>query len=209
MSTDKPACEYADRDDVEVRYLAGRLPEEQADAFEAHYFACEACWTSVRRAREVRAAFAAAPGERTSVPVAPAPAATQPRRWWLAAAAALAVVALGTWQLASDGDAPSEAVLRGPADAWQPSARVSDGALLLAWPRLPAADVYHVRLFTADGALLRERTTADSSLALPLTGLPSVESGETVYWDVRALDRLREVVARAGPSGVVVHDDGP
>jgi CHAT domain-containing protein len=46
-----------EENDLVGRYVAGKLPEEEAEAFEAHYFGCERCWSEVRAATEVRAAM--------------------------------------------------------------------------------------------------------------------------------------------------------
>jgi CHAT domain-containing protein len=50
-------CHYVEENDLVSRYIAGKLPEEEAEAFEAHYFGCERCWSEVRAATEVRAAM--------------------------------------------------------------------------------------------------------------------------------------------------------
>lgn len=60
MSIHKQSCEYAGCDSLASRYLAEWLSPQEADAFEAHYFACDNCWQRVRRALELRAAFAGA-----------------------------------------------------------------------------------------------------------------------------------------------------
>ncbi|MFW6202615.1 MAG: zf-HC2 domain-containing protein, partial [Gemmatimonadota bacterium] len=48
-------------DDVVEDYVAGRLSEAEAEAFEAHYFECDACWGRVRGALELYAAFSERP----------------------------------------------------------------------------------------------------------------------------------------------------
>ena len=50
-------CPGTGERDVAVLYLAGKLPEDEAEAFEAHYFECERCWEEVQRGSELRAAL--------------------------------------------------------------------------------------------------------------------------------------------------------
>ena len=56
------------------------------------------------------------------------------------------------------------------------------------------ADLYRVRLLAADGRLLLERTTRDTVLTLPRDSVPAA-----AYWDVTALDPLREVLRQSAP----------
>jgi CHAT domain-containing protein len=51
------ACQFVEENDLVGRSVAGKLPEEEAEAVEAHYFGCERCWSEVRAATEVRAAM--------------------------------------------------------------------------------------------------------------------------------------------------------
>ncbi|MGH7658286.1 MAG: zf-HC2 domain-containing protein, partial [Gemmatimonadales bacterium] len=81
-------CELVDQNELDRRYLEGRLSEEEAAAFEAHYFGCDRCWELVKGGAAVRAAL----DHDTRVP------APRERAWWkpLAIAAGLAIVAFGT-----------------------------------------------------------------------------------------------------------------
>ncbi len=84
-------CNQVVSENVIERYLDGKLDEPTRDAFELHYFGCEACLEMLQTVQTVRPVVAAMP--------APAPE-TQPRtarrtQWvWLAAAAAVAVALL-------------------------------------------------------------------------------------------------------------------
>jgi hypothetical protein len=75
-------CLAVEEQDHEVRYLQGALTDEEAEAFEAHYFGCDRCWTALQRAIELRAAFAesARPASASPIPAttAPAPAPAMP-----------------------------------------------------------------------------------------------------------------------------------
>lgn len=62
MSVTEIDCARIEAGDLEARYLSDRLTDEEAEAFEAHYFACDKCWTSLQRAIEMRAALTNAVG---------------------------------------------------------------------------------------------------------------------------------------------------
>jgi anti-sigma factor RsiW len=53
-------CENFDDTGTIERYLAGKLPEPEGDAFEQHYFACDRCWKALRLLRATRDALRAA-----------------------------------------------------------------------------------------------------------------------------------------------------
>jgi hypothetical protein len=55
----------------------------------------------------------------------------------------------------------------------------------LTWSSVPRAERYHVRLFDADGAVLVERETSDTSIAIPPA--VRVRSATSYYWRVEAL----------------------
>jgi CHAT domain-containing protein len=50
-------CQYVEEHELVTSYLAGRLSEDEAEAFEKHYFGCEKCWAEVRAGNEIRAAL--------------------------------------------------------------------------------------------------------------------------------------------------------
>src|SRR5687768_12760419 len=103
MEQPRISCTRVEEEDLDARYLAGTLSDEEAEAFEEHYFACDRCWSNVQLGRDIRAAS----DRRT----APAPAlevqhggpvrtrAVSRSRWMpVAIAAAMALVAVGLWQ---------------------------------------------------------------------------------------------------------------
>lgn len=190
----RTSCTRAEEGDLIARYLAGKLSDEEAEAFEAHYFECEGCWDATQRALEVRSAFAAMDGERDAAREAPGRS-----RWatWrpLAAAAVVAGLLVGTWGLVAErGGAPPAEVLRGAEEDFAAEGSLIDGALTGAWPRVPRAEVYRVRLFTADGVLLLEQELSDTTVAVRAAS----RADEVLYWEVEALDELRQIVARSG-----------
>jgi len=66
--------------------------------------------------------------------------------------------------------------------------------LVATWSSAIGARSYRVRLLEADGTLLFERQTADTSIAL---SVDSIGKGRLtiMFWDVQALNELRRVIA--------------
>lgn len=214
MDHTQVTCSRVEQEDLDARYLAGTLSEEEAEAFEQHYFACDRCWSAVQVGLDVRAANDTA--SREGQPRAPALTVehsapdqgmrTTRRRWWpLAIAASIAILAVGVWRGGdwSDGRPIGDGV-RGPVDSIRAVASVRGRTLVLSWPPTPNADRYGVRLQKRDATVIVERTTADTSLAMSRDSLSGVADGERVYWEVRAFDALRRTIARSRLVPVVV-----
>lgn len=210
----RPGCEYAGREDAETRYLAGRLSPAEAEAFEAHYFACDECWRRVQRAIELRKAFAA---ETKPQAAHPAEDAATPRRagrrpssvvWPIAAGVAFAALLLGVWRMTLDDGAVRRDVMRGPGESLPVSASTAADALTASWPAIAEADVYRVRLFTADGTLLAEREIREQAFTIRRGQLPQVQPGQMLYWSIEALDELRRPLARSPLTEAVSGESG-
>ena len=58
-------CELVDERELDSRYLSGRLTDDEASAFEAHYFGCDRYWALVRGGMGIRAAMS---GEAATTP---------------------------------------------------------------------------------------------------------------------------------------------
>jgi len=199
MPTSVFTCEDVDARDLAAAYLAGRLLPDDAAAYEAHYFGCERCWAALRRATELRAAFA------TAAPATVVPIASRRFRPALAAAAVLAVALSGWLVLGQLRTTPPGGTTRGAADSLPLSASVETAELLVSWRPFAGADSYRVRLFAFDGALLYELETADTVASVPRDSVR--EEPIQLFWQVQALDALRQPVARspitpAGPTPV-------
>jgi hypothetical protein len=200
-------CTRVEEEDLDARYLAGTLSEEEAEAFEEHYFGCDRCWTAVQTGLDVRAASTAT----TVAPPVQTPALTVergtgrpargiPRRQWvpLAIAASIAVLGVGLWERdGGPGVSPVGDGLRGPADSIRAVASVRRRILTLSWAVTPNADRYRVRLQRSDATVVLERIASDTVLAVPRDSLRAVADGERVYWEVQALDALRRTIARS------------
>ncbi len=166
-------CAQVDAGEFEARYLAGRLPPADAEAYEAHYFGCDRHWNALRRATEARAAFATPRARRA--------------RWALPLAAVLTAVAV--WRLVDAFPAAEPVALRGAADSLTVAVTAGPDSLRASWPRRADADAYRVRGFAADGALLWALETPDTSVA--------AARGGAARLDVAAFDRARSVIAQS------------
>lgn len=189
-------CEIVDEGDLDTGYLAGKLSPEGAEAFEVHFFGCERCWGLVQQGLAVRSAFDADMPARS--PVIPARPARASRPWWgLATAAAIAVVALGVWQIATQREPRlSEDVFRGESAEFLVAATADSARLRAVWRRVTDADVYRVRLYGADGLMAMERETKDTSVSVPLDSI-AIARDAGMFWQVQALDRLRNAIIRS------------
>lgn len=222
------ACAETGNRDLAAAYVSGRLDEDAADAFEAHYFECDACWARVQRALEVRAAFrevegAPANGAADDEATGGGPGVGgpdrgpedahpfRPARWWLPAAAAalLAGIAFGVGDFlrepSPEADGPVYRGEAGTMDLYR--AELGDGAVEAAWAAVPDADVYRVRLYDADGRLLAEGESTDTAVVLARPAAADASPAGSLYLQVEALDELRQVIGRS--SGIEIGGPDP
>lgn len=190
MMDERPmTCALVDQNELDTRYLAGRLSEAEAAAFEEHYFACDRCWGLVQAGAGVRAALA----KGGAVPN------VRPRAWWkpLAIAAGLGIAVLGTWRAVATREVPDRDAVRGAGDSLAVRSEVSAGVWRAAWPSVSEAASYRVRFFAADGRLLASRELTDTTLGIPADSLSAIGQGAPLYLDVQGFDMLRRPVARS------------
>lgn len=168
-------------DELVRRYLAGTTTLSEAEAFEEHYFACEACWREVQTAMELREALL-----RQS--------ARPSRRIWpaLAAAAAAAFLFIGIWQM-MQRQADQEPAWRSSQPAYQTSAARVGSSTVISWEPKPEARWYVLRRFSADGS---EIDTIE--LAAPRDRLELPLDPAATHYRVQALDQFRSVLADSG-----------
>ena len=191
-------CDRVDQEGLDTRYLAGKLGEAEAEAFEAHYFECDRCWALVHRGVEVRAA-----GRPTATARNPPIRAIPWRKWaWVPlAAAAAAVLWLGIRTTPVVPRPGSDSTTRGTEGGTMSVRVISGGAeLKAAWPKVTSATDYQVRLFDPSGALLWERRIPDTAVSVARDSLPGGQrggGGAILYWQVQALDPTGAAVARS------------
>src|SRR5688500_17496123 len=82
-------------DEVARHWVAGSLPAQQAEEFEAHVRTCTGCQRAVERAAEVTASLRAAAASHHVVRT------TIPGWWWAAAAAIVIAAVIAVWMRAS------------------------------------------------------------------------------------------------------------
>jgi hypothetical protein len=194
-------CPHEDRAALAADYLAGRLPEGRAEEFEAHYFACDACFEQVELAASLHAAFQRRPR---------AAARRATRTWALAAAAMLAVAVAGVWLVRFPGGAPVEdRVLRGDGASFAVKATLGEAELVLEWPAVDGAHQYEARVFDAEGGMLWERRTDVPRVVVPRSELPAVAGAGELFASVDALDALLQPVARSSIARVRTGTDVP
>ena len=192
MTARELTCAEVDAGDLDLRYLTGRLSEEEAEAFETHYSSCDRCWALVEPGASLRAARL--PDGAAGL-AAPSRSRSHRRGWLLALAAGLAIVALGLWHRAPR---PAADELRGDADTLALTLQPASGALRVSWPPVLDASRYRVRLHRPDGSLLHTEETGDTTVTVPRDTL-QVDAGETrLFWLVEALSRTGAVLARSG-----------
>jgi hypothetical protein len=184
MASTDLTCSDVERDELDLKYLRGRLSPEHAEAFEAHYFACDRCWALVHGGFEVRATRPARPRWLS-------------RSWpMLAAAVLVGAVGIGFWRLQQrPGAVLPDAERAGPSGAVRVEAGAEGSSLTARWSSIAGAAGYRVRLFTKDGAVAVERELVDTSLSLTRDSVKTAAG--PLYWQVQALDRLGGELARS------------
>ena len=191
MSDHTVDCPFDKDVDIEARYLSGRLPEEEAEAFEAHYFECDRCFALMQRGAELRAAMAS-----SSV------RAHRRTPWWPSLAVAAGVIlAAGLWRVQPHrtsavpaAAATDSVVFRGVSGMLQLRASATDSLVVASWTPGDRARSYRVRLLGEDGSLLSEHEVTDTTARLVLPRRDAARA-VPIYVEVQALDQLRDVVA--------------
>ncbi len=201
MNSTKITCADTDERDLEARYAASQLSEDEAEAFEEHYFSCDRCWTLVQRAVEIRAVEIRAVEIRAVE--------NRSRRatsWrsiatsrWLAIAAAATIVVAGTLSVDDWRSRGSEAVtMRGSTDSLHVVTHTRGTMLVASWTRVVEASSYRARLYSASGTVLHQREVTDTTIAVSAASLPKTAPDAELYWEIQAMNRTRQVVGRSG-----------
>jgi hypothetical protein len=161
-------------DPVEIAAFIDRVIDGDARRrVEAHLASCADCRAELMDATRVVATL---PSRRA-------------RAMWIpgaAAAAAAAIVILAVWPRdVRDSEVHREApVTTTVAPRGLSPVGAVDSAPTLRWSSVPHTDRYQVRVFGTDGAVLWERETTDTSVAMPDS--IGVRSSHTYHWKVEA-----------------------
>lgn len=192
-------CPSGGERDLAVLYLAGKLPEEEALAFEKHFFGCEDCWQDVQRGSELRAALG-------KPAVAPTVRAIRPARTLLplAAAAVIAFAAFGVWQLTRRTSVePTTPVLRGVSEVFNLEVESGrQGGIDVSWPPHPNAATYEIEVSASNGASVWRTEIREPRVNIGPAVLPAPSTGEAYWIQVEALDAMGQVVAMSAPTGL-------
>lgn len=207
MKSNGITCADTDEGDLEARYAAGLLAHDEVEAFEEHFFGCDRCWTMVQRAVEIRAiesrAIESGVAHRGAAQAeiarrAPARRNTGALRW-LAVAAVATIIVAGTWSVDAWRRPVADTIaMRGPVDSLHVVTQTRGMTLIASWARAPEASSYRVRLYSESGTVLHHREMTDTIVTLTAASLPKIAPGTALYWEIQALNRTRQVVARSG-----------
>jgi hypothetical protein len=194
-------CPYEGEREVRSSYLAGRLSEAEATAFEEHYLGCPLCAEAIEIGTKMRSAYGKAP----VAPGVAASAATRLRWLPLAAAAAIAFAAIGVWQIARrpPDAAPTSVVRSGATTVLRVSIERSPaGDLSVSWTPISQASRYVVQVLTSDGRSLWTSESREPHRIVPAASLASANPGAALDVQVEALDAMERVIATSEPLAV-------
>jgi hypothetical protein len=185
-------CRQAADDDVLRQYVAGLLPEAAAEEFEQHLFACDRCADEVQQAIELRAVLNVGRASARPVGLKPDPHRMRPYSL-LAAAAAVAIVALGLWQVRIRQEPLSPPPLRSSsARDIKASGHLAGTTFTASWNAVPDARSYRVQIFDSVGQPVTWTETTSTRFS---AAIGSATPGQPRYWKVQALDEDHVVIA--------------
>jgi hypothetical protein len=188
MSAETLTCEEVAQQGLVERFVSGRLPEAEGEAFEAHLLECEACREETRIAMTLREEFAASPS---------APGKTgrlRSRPWWLAGVAAAAAVFIMVLVRTTANGIHDSPVVRGTGDEGLPAVtiigptaatRVSRAGLVFVWHSAGKSAAYKVTLTNETGDVVWKGATADTIQRPPNS--VRLERRAIYFWYVDAL----------------------
>lgn len=191
-------CTRADETDLVALYLAGKLPENEAEAFETHYLGCERCAAALREGGEIRAALGK-PVLVSAPASAEAPGRGQNVWTFLAAAAAVAAFFYGLGHVAQRPQlvTDSAAFRSGSVDSLALTVTAGPAGVVLEWPAHPEAQRYRIEVVRSDGLPVLESETGDRRVELAVVDLPPRPEGVHLIATIEALDDTRQVVAKS------------
>jgi anti-sigma factor RsiW len=196
-------CPFEDRIDA---YLRNKLPADEAERFEEHYFNCPDCF----RETAERSAFLEALRGVGEAPFRARPRPDRSWRWVFAAAAAAGVLAAGILFFPRPRPKPSpiefsgDETVRGASLAVVgPAGALAAAPERLEWSPVPSAAEYNVAL--AEGAeTLWTAETAETAALIPADVRVRLRSGATYVWRVRAYAAEGRMLAASDPTSFTI-----
>src|SRR5688572_19600304 len=102
-------CDQVAKDDVPARYLSGVLEGAEREAYELHYFECEACFRELEILRTAQAVLA-----KDAPRVDPVRKPDSVPRWLPIAAAVMAAATVALWWSSRQDNVPDQAARPSP-----------------------------------------------------------------------------------------------
>lgn len=199
MEIPEITCARVDDANLDTRYLRGELPDDLAEAFEAHFFACDRCWSLVHGGLAASDAAGAAAATSPAVQ-AIAPTGTRPFRrrrivQWAAAAGIAAVLLVVAGKLIQPPRRESGPVLRGGVAPLVATIAASGDSTIVQWDTRPHAATYRITVFSAGGDALQQTELRGTRWALPVDSARRLAAHGRVWLQVEALDSLNQLIA--------------
>lgn len=188
-------CRSVEEQDVVSSYVAGRLAEPIAEAFERHYFECADCWDELELAYGLRGLSPQEwPRGRGNV----APLWRRRSFLALAAAASLGILALGLRTLLRERAEPLalDTPRSGAQELVVDVTRQPGGTLELSWMPQRGASRSVVEIVTPDGVVLGQHETRETRLVLQEGDLKC--GAGPCRAKVRVIDSLGQEIATSG-----------
>jgi hypothetical protein len=191
-------------------YLLQRLTEEEARAWEEHYFNCPDCFRDMSEREELMAVIKSRGPEIFDEPRASAwtePSRVEkflnfftPRRWVFVSLAVIALIVIVFGVMPRQRPAPphfvldGEEVLRGETlTLISPVIDVTEPPPVFEWKTLPDADEYKVSLYAE--TLIWSVTTKNNSVALPEEIKAQLAPEQKYSWQVKAFSLQGQLIA--------------
>lgn len=194
MEIPEITCAQVDDAHLDIRYLKGELPDDLAEAFEAHIFACERCWTLVHGGLAASAAFTDAAPESGGLGATSPPARSRRRLVpWAMVAGIAAVLVLYVGGVVRQRNAPLGDAVRGLASGFTAAVTRSGDSATVRWSAQPGAAQYRVTVYTAAGDALDRATIQRTQWEVALDSLRRL-GGARLWLQVDALDSLDQLI---------------
>jgi hypothetical protein len=190
-------------------YLLGRLPEEETERFERHYFECPECFReTAERAAFIEAVKVAGPAPERESRVKRAPVRIRwiPLAWGAAGVillAALTVLILPRTPRPPDFTDSGTRTVRGDKlTLLRPLGKVPEIPKEFSWSPVDGTREYSVVFEGIDPAWTAE--TRQTSIAIPADIVARIEKGKIYFWRVKAFSAAGALLAASDRAGFMI-----